>query len=192
MLLDDAAATADPALPAFLAPPGHAPAYHGFVVLGASEVDGWTLGMITEFGVEGDGFVVAPDGRRAGLVWTADGAEYFESGGAEFYTEVLGADERRWGVYAVGVRRPLRGPEDARSYLAALLPWLHWAAPCRARRDGRRSRRRLRRSPSCRPDRLPRRRPGTRRERPRHDWTPPPNRSRRGSPSPDAGVGGLR
>jgi len=130
MLLDEEAATVDPALPAFLAPPEGAPAYHGFLVVAESEVDGWLLGMITGFGVEGDGYVISPDGRRAGLVWTAEGAEYFRTGGPEFCTEVRGPDERRWGVFSVGVRLPLRGPGDARAYLAALLPWLRpiWAA----------------------------------------------------------------
>jgi len=124
MMLDEQARTVDPALPAFLAPPKDAPAYHGFLVVAESEVDGWLLGMITGFGAEGDGFVIAPDGGRAGLVWTAEGAGYFQAGGSAFCTEVSGPDGRRWGVFAVGVPLPLRGPGDARVYLAALLPWL--------------------------------------------------------------------
>ena len=59
--------------PAFLAKPNGAPVYHGFRILEDVNVDGFTLGVITDFEVEpavyGDAFVVAPDGSRAGLVW---------------------------------------------------------------------------------------------------------------------------
>ncbi|MEV0569546.1 hypothetical protein [Dactylosporangium sp. NPDC050588] len=80
VLVDEDAVTTDPALPAFLAPPEDAPAYHGFPVVAESEVDGWRLGMISGFGVEGDGYVIAPDDGRAGLLWTAEGAGYFRAG----------------------------------------------------------------------------------------------------------------
>ncbi|MGI5175573.1 hypothetical protein ACQEVZ_04480 [Dactylosporangium sp. CA-152071] len=130
VLVDEDAVTIDPALPAFLAPPEDAPAYHGFPVVAESEVDGWRLGMITGFGVEGDGYVIAPDDGRAGLVWTAEGAGYFRAGHPQFCDEVCGPDEYTWGVFSVGVRLPLRGPGDARAYLAALVPQLRpfWAA----------------------------------------------------------------
>lgn len=67
--LDPEAASADPSLPAFPAKPPGAAAYHGFRQLDV-EVDGFRWGMITDFLAEpdtdGDAFVVAPDGSRAG------------------------------------------------------------------------------------------------------------------------------
>ena len=130
MQLDEEAVSADPELPAFLAKPEGAPVYHGFPVVAESEVDGWRLGMITAFGVEGDGFVIAPDGTRAGLVWAAEGASHLDEQHPEYFDEVRGPESGRWGVFAVGVRLPLRGPDDARAYLAALLPRLQpiWEA----------------------------------------------------------------
>lgn len=130
MALDETAGTTDPALPAFLAPPEEALAYHGFLVVEESEVDGWRLGMITGFGTAGDGFVIAPDGSRAGLVWTAAGASYFAAGKPAFCTEVCGPDAYTWGVFSIGVPLPLSGPQDARAYLTALLPLLRplWMA----------------------------------------------------------------
>ena len=56
-------------MPAFLARPAGAPVYHGFPVIGDVEVDGFRLGMITNFlsgpAREGDAYVIAPDGRPA-------------------------------------------------------------------------------------------------------------------------------
>jgi hypothetical protein len=47
--------------------------YHGFPVLPDVEVDGFRLGMISDWeaqpATEGDAFLIAPDGSRAGLVW---------------------------------------------------------------------------------------------------------------------------
>lgn len=62
-------------LPAFLAPPNGAPAYHGFPLLDGSEKEGFTFGVITEpVGAKwGDAFVIAPDGSRAGIVWQTEG-----------------------------------------------------------------------------------------------------------------------
>jgi hypothetical protein len=76
--------------------------------------------MITDFlsepALDGDAYVVAPDGSRAGLVWRSGCAPYFE--------EVLAPDEGRWGVWAVGLPLPMTTVGEARSYLAALLPQL--------------------------------------------------------------------
>ncbi len=62
---DPTAKCADPSKPA------GSPVYHGFVVVPETFIDGWVLGEITPFLDEenGDGFVVAPDGSQAGLVW---------------------------------------------------------------------------------------------------------------------------
>ena len=51
--LDPEAESTSEELPAFLAPPGGAPSYHGFLVLDGTEVDGFRLGVISGFG-EGD------------------------------------------------------------------------------------------------------------------------------------------
>jgi hypothetical protein len=104
--------------------------YHGFPVLEDVEVEGFRLGMITDFLVEpdtaGDAFVVAPDGSRAGIVWEAECSE-------SYFTEVLPPSDERWGVWAVGLPIPLRSKTDARTYLAALVPelrqrWTTWTA----------------------------------------------------------------
>ena len=75
---------------------------------------------------EGDGFVVAPDGSRAGLVWEAE-VDHPD------ITEVLAPDDLRWGVWAVGLSEPMRTKGEARAYLAALVPmlrprWEEWTA----------------------------------------------------------------
>src|SRR5437870_2993975 len=62
-----------------------------------TNIAGWCFGAITAYtsveGCEyGDGFVVAPDGSRAGLVWAIGGREL---------EVVLPPDDLRWGVYAV-------------------------------------------------------------------------------------------
>src|ERR1041384_8772115 len=75
ILQDPDAESSDPELPAFLAPPEGAPVYHGFGLIEETRTDGWCYGAITAFdedpnGCEdGDGFVVAPDATRAGLIW---------------------------------------------------------------------------------------------------------------------------
>lgn len=62
--MDETAQSAQTDLPAFLAAPETAPAYHGFPLLADSEKEGFTFGVITEpVGADwGDAFVVAPDG----------------------------------------------------------------------------------------------------------------------------------
>ena len=68
--------------------------------------------------------MIAPDGTGAGLVWESETEPYF--------SEVLAPDDRRWGVWGVGLALPLRTAEEARAYLAALVPelrprWEAWA-----------------------------------------------------------------
>jgi hypothetical protein len=125
MFIDPGAASADPELAAFLARPPGAPAYRGFPLVEGAEVDGFQLGMISGMGedVVGDGYVVAPDGSRAGLIWAAEVEEAYCS-------EQLAPGPGRWGVFAVGLPLPLRNPEQARAYLAGLLPELRprWQA----------------------------------------------------------------
>jgi len=83
--------------------------------------------MITDFlsepALEGDAYVIAPDGSRAGLVW--------ESGCAAYFEQVLPPEQGRWGVWAAGLPLPMTTVEEARNYLAALVPqlrlcWQSW------------------------------------------------------------------
>ena len=68
LAIDPGAPSASATQPAFVARPKGAPVYHGFVVLEDVNVDGFTLGAITDFEAEptdtGDAFVIAPDGSR--------------------------------------------------------------------------------------------------------------------------------
>jgi hypothetical protein len=127
--LDPTAKSQTPGQPAFLSKPTRAPVYHGFPVLDDVEVDGFRLGMITDWEAAetdvGDSFVVAPDGSRAGLVWEV--ADHF------YVTECLAATADRWGVWNVGFTRRMRSREAARANLADLLAvlapvWQQWKA----------------------------------------------------------------
>jgi hypothetical protein len=120
LAIDENAQSADPGLPVLLARPPGARVYHGFPVIDGAEAGGFRLGMITDFlsepALEGDAYVIAPDGSRAGLVWQSGCASYFE--------EVIAPEQDRWGVWTVGLPLPMTTAEEARSYLAALLPQL--------------------------------------------------------------------
>ncbi len=127
VLLDETAVSADPALPAFLARPEGMPVYHGFPIFDDVEVGGFKLGMIAGFdedgGLEGDGFVVAPDNSRCGLVWRVSEKVVFE--------EVSTFEPNRWGVWAVDFRLPMTSRENARRNLHSILPelkqkWSEW------------------------------------------------------------------
>jgi hypothetical protein len=125
--LDPNATSADPEHPPFVSRPEGAPVYYGFPVLDDVEVDGFRLGMITDFIARpddyGDAFVVAPDGSRCGLIWESEVEE-------PYFAESSGPEEGRWGVWSVGLRLPLTSTEEARAYLAALLAELRprWEA----------------------------------------------------------------
>jgi hypothetical protein len=131
LALDTDAAGLSDSVPAFLARPAGAPAYHGFRVMTDVVVDGFTLGTITDFEVEeaaeGDAFVIAPDDSRAGLVWEISEAGQFD--------RVCVDTEDRWGVWAVSFPFPMNSRENARLNLAAVLPFLkpHWIAWRRSR-----------------------------------------------------------
>jgi hypothetical protein len=115
--------------PAFIARPDGAPVYHGFVVLDDVNVDGFTLGKITDWETEpcetGDAFVIAPDGSRAGLVWEICDPPYFQ--------ETMPIEADRWGVWGVGFALPMDSHENARKNLGSILPelklrWAEWKA----------------------------------------------------------------
>ena len=118
--LDSSAKSAKPDLPAFLARPKGAPVYHGFPVIPESETDGWYYGVITDFECdepqdEGDGYVIARDGSRAGIAWATDTPEFYE---------ILPPDKERWGVYGVCFPRPVASLEDLIYNFKEVLPKL--------------------------------------------------------------------
>jgi hypothetical protein len=127
LALDAKAASADPSLPAFLAKPKGAPVYHGFPILEDVVVEGFTLGIITDFESEpatvGDAFVVAPDGTRCGLAWQ----QFHEPR----FTVVIPPEPDRWGVYDVNFQHPMDSRESARKNLQSIIEelkkrWSDW------------------------------------------------------------------
>jgi hypothetical protein len=116
--MDPLAASADPALPGFLSRPAVAPVYHGFEVIADSVTDGWVYGAITAYDTpetEGDGFVIAPDGSRAGIAWATDTSDFYE---------ILPPDQNRWGVYGVRFPQPVGSKEDLIHCFRHILPLL--------------------------------------------------------------------
>ncbi len=127
---DPDAPSATPGVPAFASRPTGAPVYHGFPVLDDVAVDGFRLGMISDWEAQpamqsGDAFVVAPDNSRCGLNWYVSTEPRF--------SEVLAIEVDRWGVWDVGFPHQMRSREDARRNLEAILPklkeaWNGWRA----------------------------------------------------------------
>lgn len=120
IVTDPNAKSAQAGAPAFVSRPEGAPVYHGFVVIEESETDGWRYGAITAFeGVEdegaGDGFVIAPDGSRAGIVWSVD-SPVFET--------IMPPDGERWGVYGVRFPKAVSSKNDLVENFRAILPRL--------------------------------------------------------------------
>jgi hypothetical protein len=106
--------------PAFVSKPPGSPVYYGFPVVSESETDGWYYGAITDYldsnGCKsGDGYVIAPDGTRAGLVWTV---------GFDGFKEICKPTPERWGVYSVGFVRPIKTTQDLVYNFKHLLPRL--------------------------------------------------------------------
>lgn len=129
LALEPEAISADPELPAFLKPPKGAPAYYGFPLLTGIEYDEFKLGMITDFiqesdAVEGDLYIVAPDGSRAGIVWC--------TGLIKRYQENEPPNPGKWGVWQFEFEPPLRTMDDAQWALSEMVPvlrpkWEQWA-----------------------------------------------------------------
>jgi hypothetical protein len=127
---DPDAVAATPGLPAFVAKPRGAPVYYGFRVLDDVDVDGFKLGMISDWearpGMEsGDAFVVAPDGSRCGLNWYRSPEPTV--------TEARRIDLDRWGVWNAGFPYPMDSRANATRNLAAVLgplrdAWTNWRA----------------------------------------------------------------
>jgi hypothetical protein len=120
LALDPRAPSASPPQPAFISRPDSAPVYHGFRILEDVVEEGFTFGMITDFelqpAVEGDAFVVAPDGSRAGLVWTKSDEATF--------VQLCEIESDRWGVWAVSFPHPMDSRENVRRNLRLVLPKL--------------------------------------------------------------------
>ena len=118
--LDPRAKSAREGEPAFVARPADAPIYHGFPLVEATRTDGWSYGAITEHqdpdGTEdGDGFVEAQDGTRAGLAWSV----------GDYPTRrIVKPTPDRWGVYAVACPEPIRTEADLVAAFRRLLPEL--------------------------------------------------------------------
>ena len=118
--VDATAASASKSLPAFLSRPEGAPVYHGFPIIEESRVDGWVFGTISNFeetdGCDwGDAFVIAPDGKRAGLIWQVD----------DFAPQVvLPPTPDRWGVYGFAYTKFIRTTADFVVMCHSFLPEL--------------------------------------------------------------------
>lgn len=117
---DEGAESADANLPAFIARPADAPAYHGFTVVPETETEGWVLGVISDFEcdepqTEGDAFVIAPDGSRAGIAWATDTPDFYE---------IMPPDKGRWGVYGIRFPRAVGCLDDLVANFRAILPQL--------------------------------------------------------------------
>ena len=99
------------------AKPAVSPVYHGYLIVPETFVDGWVLGEVTPYLRErsGDGFVVAPDGKQASLVWEV---------GKGDLTEIMPATPERWGVYAVSFPKPMKTFDDLFRNFQTVLPAL--------------------------------------------------------------------
>jgi hypothetical protein len=116
--LDAEAQSASDDVPEFLARPAGAPVYHGFPVVPETLTDGWTYGAITEYDddpTSGDGFVVAPDGTRAGIAWSV---------GTHPTRRIVPATRERWGVYSMAFPHAVHSVADLVDCFRHVLPEL--------------------------------------------------------------------
>ena len=94
-------------------------AYSGFPLVEATRTDGWCYGAITEFEdpkgcAEGDGYVEAPDGSRAGLDWVVRSRIRVR--------RVFPPDKRQWGIYEASFPEPVRNVQDLARFFRRVLP----------------------------------------------------------------------
>lgn len=120
LILDKNAVSNETGKPAFLKRPDGTPVYYGFPIVAETETDGWFYGAITEFedpkGCEdGDGFVIAPDGARAGLVWNV---------GEGKISEIMPPEKDRWGVYQIWFPKTIKVKDDLIFNFRSVLPQL--------------------------------------------------------------------
>jgi hypothetical protein len=124
MVLDPDAELTDPSKPPFVTAPSGSRPYHDHPLLEETRIEGWCIGVVTdpfepdcEGGCTiGDAFVEAPDGSRAGLVWTV--------GERPMFGMVCQPDSRRWGVFHFTVPAPVASMVDLRAVFTAMLPTL--------------------------------------------------------------------
>ncbi|WCN38807.1 3-deoxy-8-phosphooctulonate synthase [Aneurinibacillus uraniidurans] len=103
--------------------------YNGFPLMMETETDGYIYGEITDhfnFDYEedesctsGDGFVQAPDGSRAGIIWGVEEEPYL--------SVCIESEEDRWGVYNVGFVKPIKTIDDLIFNFKTVLPLIKGA-----------------------------------------------------------------
>lgn len=129
LAIDHDAPSADAGKPAFMAPPPGSQPYHGFSVMPDIQVDGFQWGAITVIepppAATLDGFVVAPDGSRAGIEWRKAGEPYV--------LMLAEPTAERWGVWRVGFVGDIVDKTTAIDALAAVVEelrerWDRWRA----------------------------------------------------------------
>lgn len=96
--------------------------YGQFPLIPETNIDGWCYGAITEFEdpkgcTDGDGFVQAPDGSRAGLVW-----DYKKN--SKVKTRIIDTSNHGWGLYHIYFPKPVRTLKDLCECFADVLPAL--------------------------------------------------------------------
>ncbi|AND41480.1 hypothetical protein [Cytobacillus oceanisediminis] len=86
--------------------------YNGFPLVIETDIDGFIYGEISDhfdFDEEvgctfGDGFVQAPNGSRAGIIWEVSEKPYIST--------CIEPERIRWGVYNVGFVKPIKTIDD--------------------------------------------------------------------------------
>ncbi|MBG9736735.1 3-deoxy-8-phosphooctulonate synthase [Paenibacillus alvei] len=99
-------------------------AYDGFPLIIETETDGFIYGEITDHlhydddvgCLTGDGFVQAPDGSRAGVIWQVEDIVSV--------SVCREPEEDRWGVYNVWFDRPIKTTADIVHNFRKVLPLL--------------------------------------------------------------------
>jgi hypothetical protein len=98
--------------------------YHRYPLILETETDGFIYGEITDhfdFDEEegctfGDGYVQAPNGSRAGIIWGVSEKPYLNI--------CFEPDVKRWGVYNVGFVKPIKTMEDLIFNFKIVLPMI--------------------------------------------------------------------
>jgi hypothetical protein len=98
--------------------------YTGFPLISETETEGFIYGAITDFlepdteegCIAGDGYIQAPDGSRAGLVWQVSD---------KIEVKILEKPNlSRWGVYSVNFPKPIKTKDDLVFNFREVLPLL--------------------------------------------------------------------
>lgn len=98
--------------------------YVGFPLIPETKTNGFTYGAITNFlqpdnekgCLFGDGFIQAPDGSRAGLVWQVSDDVHIE--------QISEPEKDRWGVYSINFPKPIKNLDDLVFNFKKALPLL--------------------------------------------------------------------